>query len=95
MQHEARKLVARRVRERRRRVEHAADFRRVDAEQTHAAEHRDVDGVAIDHGADEHERRSIARRRRECCSNCNGYAEGHEQNLHRDLSTQRVRGLAT
>ena len=60
VQHEARELVARGIGKRRRGVEHAADFRRVDAEQTHAAERRDVNGIAIDHGADEHERRSLA-----------------------------------
>jgi hypothetical protein len=38
--------------ERRGRVEAASDLRRVDAEQAHAADGRDVDGVAVDDGAD-------------------------------------------
>ena len=95
MEHEARELVARRVGKRRRRVEHPADFWRVDAEQTNAAELRDVDRVAIDHGADQHELRPFTGRRCECCSNCNSYADEPEQKLHRDCSTQRVTGIAT
>jgi len=53
MQHEFGQPVARRTRKRRRGVEPAADLRSVDPEQPDAPDRRDVDGVAVDDGANE------------------------------------------
>jgi len=55
VQHERRQPIARCIREGRRRVEDAADFRRVDAKQPHAAVHADVDRVAVDDVPHEHQ----------------------------------------
>ena len=46
--------VARLASERRGGVEAMTDFRRVDAEQAHAADGRHVDGVTVDHSCDDH-----------------------------------------
>ena len=54
MEHQLRQPLARFAAERRGRVEAAADLRRVDAEQPHAAERRHVDRVAVDDRADQH-----------------------------------------
>ena len=43
---------------RRRRIEAAPNFRRIDAEQTHAADSCDVDGVAVNHRPNQHRRRA-------------------------------------
>ena len=59
MQHEAGQFVSSGIRERRRRVEAPANLRRVDPEQSNPPERRDVDGVAIKDGANQHGIRSI------------------------------------
>jgi hypothetical protein len=89
-EHEARQLVAGRIRERRRRVEHAADLGSVDAKQPHAPQGGHVDRVAVKDGANEHEFGSFERPRRERCNNCNERGDGSEQKLHRDLLYQAV-----
>jgi hypothetical protein len=48
VKHEGGETIARLAAERGGRVEPAPDFRRVDAEQPHAADRRDVDRVAVD-----------------------------------------------
>jgi hypothetical protein len=53
VQHKRRKLVARGKCKRRSRVEDPADLRRVDSEQPHTTECRDVDRVAVDDRANE------------------------------------------
>ena len=60
MQHKAGQLVAGGKRERRRGVEAPANLRRVDPEQAHPPERRDVDRVAIEDRANEHGIRSVA-----------------------------------
>jgi len=54
VQHKPGQLVAGRIRERRRRVETAANLRRVDSQQTHTPERRHVDRVAIEDSANQH-----------------------------------------
>jgi len=92
MKHQAGECVARGIRERRRGVEHAPYLRRVDAKQPYAAERGDVDRVAVEDGANEHELGSVARRRSEHCRHCNDRGHGSGQELHRDLLSQRITG---
>ncbi len=54
MEDEADEPLARLAREGRRRVEDAADLRRVDPQQAYAAERRHVDRVAVNHRTNEH-----------------------------------------
>jgi hypothetical protein len=90
MEHQTREPVTRGIREGRGRVEDAADLRRVDPEQTHAPEPRDINRVAIEHGAHKHELGSLERPRREGCNQCHERGGGSEQKLHRDLLCQRL-----
>jgi len=91
-EHEARQLVAGRIRERRGCVEHTADLGRVDAKQPHAPECGDVNRVPVKDGTHEHELGSLERPRHEGGSYCNERSDGSEQKLHRDLLCQRLAG---
>ncbi len=94
-QHQPGQLVARRQRKRRRRVEHAADLRRVDAEQPDAAEPGDINRVAVDDRAHHHELRSLQRTQRRRGNYCNHHTHGRSQKLHRHLLLQQLAEMKT
>ena len=73
VQHQRGQAVARFAAERRRRVEAAAELRRVDAEQPHAADGRHVDRVAVDDRSHEHRLATASTRAAErgCLKDCN------------------------
>ncbi len=91
MQHQLREPVASFASERRGGVVTAANLRRVDAQQPHTADRGDVDGVAVDDGANEH--RIGPRGARGERGRLNGSNSGHQhsdQNLHSRLHLARV-----
>jgi hypothetical protein len=91
MQNQLPQAIARFAAERRGGVEAAADLRRVDAEQPHAADRRHVDRVAVDDRAHHHQIGAGSKSaRRRCLNGCNSRNDRSDENLHSRLRAQWV-----